>query len=206
MAPPPRSDGLSKGLSVAAVLLAVAALVMSFAIPGPAGAPGQDGTNGTDGQDGAQGPQGPQGNQGIQGPPGPGTLMNYSDTETNTVIEAMCTEYARMNVTITAPSDGYVVVTANMLTILRHTLGQRDSHIVKISTGPGDCILNGVYGMVTIEAGRGTEFYPQIIELTAVFPVTAQTFTFYVNGRMAEGADFNDQMERGTIVAVFHPL
>ncbi len=47
--------GVSKALSVVAVLVAVAALAMNFAVSGPQGAPGANGTNGTNGSSGADG-------------------------------------------------------------------------------------------------------------------------------------------------------
>ena len=72
MAAPPTASGggVSKVLSVVAVLLAVAALAINFVIPGPAGAAGADGTDGVDGDPGSQGLQGQQGAAGAQGPAG----------------------------------------------------------------------------------------------------------------------------------------
>src|SRR2546428_3227507 len=77
---------VSRTMSIAALVLAVAALALNFVWAGPAAAPGAPGpvgprgpagTNGTNGTNGAQGPQGPQGppgppgSDGAQGPAGP---------------------------------------------------------------------------------------------------------------------------------------
>ena len=65
----PSSEGVSRALSVVAVLLAALALVASVAVTGPAGVAG---TPGATGAVGPAGPQGPQGSQGETGPQGPG--------------------------------------------------------------------------------------------------------------------------------------
>jgi len=66
--------GLAKALSVVAVLLAVVALAINFAVPGPqgvAGAPGTDGDRGPTGPAGQTGPAGTTGATGATGPQGP---------------------------------------------------------------------------------------------------------------------------------------
>ncbi len=74
VAPPRGGNGLSRGLSIVAVILSAIALVISFAIPGPEGTPGMDGIDGAAGATGPQGPQGLQGNTGATGQQGlPGT-------------------------------------------------------------------------------------------------------------------------------------
>lgn len=65
--PAPKSSKMGMGLSAVAIALAAVGLILSLAIPGPAGAPG---ANGVDGTDGAQGPAGPAGPAGPTGPTG----------------------------------------------------------------------------------------------------------------------------------------
>jgi len=68
VATPPRSgDGLSRGLSVVAVILSALALVISFAIPG---ATGPEGAQGVPGETGPTGSIGPQGLAGVNGSDG----------------------------------------------------------------------------------------------------------------------------------------
>ncbi len=62
---------MSNVLSVVAVVLAVVALAVNFAIPGPAGVAGQTGPAGPTGATGATGPTGATGATGATGPAGP---------------------------------------------------------------------------------------------------------------------------------------
>jgi len=70
--------GVSKMLSVVAVLLAVVALAINFVVPGPQGA---SGTNGTDGADGTDGTNGAPGATGAQGPAGPAGADGANGTD-----------------------------------------------------------------------------------------------------------------------------
>ena len=70
VAPPTKGDGLSRGLSLVAVILAAVALVISFVVPGPTGLKGDAGPQGMTGVTGATGATGPQGPQGPAGPAG----------------------------------------------------------------------------------------------------------------------------------------
>jgi len=213
MAPAPsaggRGAGLSTALSAAAIALAVVALVVSFAVPGPAGltglqgATGETGPAGTQGLTGTVGPAGPAGPTGLQGPPGPGTLMNTSFTSTLTTIGAACTTYHQ--VTLTVPSNGTVVVNAQVFVSIDHTGGARDLAHVKVSSGPASCGISPYNWPVDVPASAPTDTvffgaFPQ-----APFPVTAGTYTFYLNGIMFVGPDANDSFYYANLLAVFYP-
>ena len=65
-----RGGGMANVLSLVAVILAVVALVIGFAVPGPLGSPGAAGAQGLAGATGVAGATGPAGPQGPQGDPG----------------------------------------------------------------------------------------------------------------------------------------
>src|SRR3972149_6799189 len=66
-----RQRGVSEAISMVAVVLAGAALLVAFSIPGPVGPSGTVGLTGPQGPTGSQGPTGGTGPQGPTGPEGP---------------------------------------------------------------------------------------------------------------------------------------
>ncbi len=101
---PRRAGGLGTVLSLVAVALAAAALVLSLVIPGPAGPAG---TNGADGATGPIGPTGPR------GPAGAGTLIvSQVRVTSGGLVMAGCMNYMRIDVSV--PGPGTVVLTTSM--------------------------------------------------------------------------------------------
>lgn len=213
--PPPKEASGSKMASVSMVLSVVAivlALVLAFILPGPAGPSGEKGdtgaagSNGSDGADGTDGSNGADGATGPQGPAGNGTLMNYSVDVNGPTIGSSCTNYADLNLDITVPSNGTIVVTALVLAHIDHTLGTEDRWIITIAqtsnfcgvTPPGyyiDVVPSSIASGIIWESGSAQ----------VIFPVTPGTHTFYLNGVMVNGQDAGDWFDRGNMVAVFYP-
>ncbi len=223
-APPPpivmreRGGRMGMGLSVAAVVIAILALILSLAIPGPAGVAGGPGAAGVPGPQGPAGPVGPQGltgdvgpagPAGPAGPPGAGTLMASAGTGTNIAsltIGASCTNYNAISVTIVVPSGGNIVVTAQVYVLLSHTTGTEDRLALIVSDAPGTCGGYPWYWFATIEASEPTQTLTERSgTFQNVFPVTAGTYTFYVDGWMVVGADANDRYQTANVLAVFYP-
>lgn len=202
-------------IAIVSLIIAVVALIMPFVIPAPEGPEGPQGVAGEDGQDGddgdtgpqgdtgAQGSQGPQGLQGLQGPPGPGTMMAWSSFGANIEMGACA---SIMNVTITVPSDGSIVVSAWQFDRLDHTIGTSDSYVRKISTTEADCVTDVFFsGSGSVPADAATGIYYQLNTLQRIYDVGAGTHTFHVSGRSTSGLNPGDQIVRGNVVAVFYP-
>lgn len=142
------------------------------------------------------------------GLPGPGSIMTFVTEGNELTINAYptCTNY--MSVTINVPSDGQVVVSSTVWLRISHTTGTDDVVLVVIGDAVDDCqYFDGQWRwQETVDGSIGTE---TALYLTAgpqrVFPVTAGSNTFYVNGVMFEGRDANDYFWRGNAVAVFYP-
>src|SRR3972149_1547818 len=123
-AAPPAPTGSKMGtmLGAVAIALAAVALILSLVIPGPVGPAGADGTDGTNGAPGPQGPGGGQGPAGAQGPAGPSPLMTSAVRVENAGLSmGACTEF--LNVTLTVPRSGTIVVTTSMHFWIDHTPG-----------------------------------------------------------------------------------
>ncbi len=215
MAPPPAAGGgsgggMGKWLSVLAVILAALALVLSVVIPGPTGAtgaPGADGTNGSNGTNGINGATGPRGLTGPQGPPGNGTLMVSSRTGATTTLQTTCTNYASGSITIVAPSNGTVVVTAQVWVQIDHTAGTRDLGYVMLGTTDTDCSASGSYMWpAEVPASVGTANPINLgASVQRPFVATTGSHTYYLNGYMASGQSAGDHFWFANMVAVFYP-
>lgn len=147
---------------------------------------------------------GAQGPQGLQGPPGPGTLMVSTVFGTVTTITASCQAF--MQLTITVPADGQIVISAWQYDLLSHTSGQTDAYWFKITTDVATCdAIDDQLGVYYIESGASTAVYGSTQSSQWIETVTAGTYTYYMAGYMAAGQDAVDRYVRGTMVAVFYP-
>ena len=184
-------SGLSKALSGAALALAIVALIVNFVVPG---SPGPAGPAGPAGSDGARG---------LQGPPGNGTLLASSSKDTTATIEASCTNY--LQVTITVPSSGTVVVWTQAWLAVDHTAGTRDLMNLQTSTVPTGCGIGPYSAAVDIPASDPTASAFHMISLQRPFAVAPGANTFYFNAIMQSGQNANDMFSSANMVAVFYP-
>ncbi len=211
--PPRRKMDASKPALVIAVIAMALALVGLVAFPGPVGEEGpqgEQGPEGPEGTDGEEGLTGATGATGPQGPAGPGTLMNYSSWISQGSIgdgAGNCMDLPFLNVTITAPSDGFVATWAQVNAYIDHDLGTEDLWIFLIETSPTDCVNLEGFSLDTVSADIPSDSNMQrSSSLQAIFPISAgQTVTYYVNGYMTIGWDVDDVFGRGSIIAVFYP-
>ena len=216
-----RAGGVSEAISMIAVVLAGAALLVAFSIPGPVGPSGTVGMTGPQGPTGSQGPtggtgpqgptgpEGPSGSQGPTGPTGPignGTLEADASHVGVQTIGATCTHYAGAEVAITVPGPGRVVVMTTLRLQVNHTAGTMDVSWSFIGSTPTDCVVDANATVYTLEAT-----VPDIIGTFTTFVLKAfavsgaGTFTFYVNGQMPSGQDAADIFQAASMVAVFYP-
>ena len=136
--------------------------------------------------------------------------MNYSSWTSQGNIgdgAGNCIDLRFLNVTITAPSDGFVVTWAQVNAYIDHDFGTEDLWILLIETSPTDCVNLEGFSLDTISADTPSDSNMQrSSSLQAIFPISAgQTVTYYVNGYMTVGWDVGDLFGRGSIIAVFYP-
>jgi hypothetical protein len=201
---------------------------------GPTGLTGAAGATGATGAQGSQGPTGATGQAGIScwdlnqnGVPDPltedrngDTLVNVDDCDgtavggpimewvfssTGTTIGSTCTNYAGMQVTITVPGSGTIVVSAWASEVISHTTGTRDNHWFKVSQDPTDCLDDDYIGLITIDADLPSDSQWPAVYTQRVTSVIVGTYTFYMNGIMVGGQDSGDTFRYGNMVAVFYP-
>jgi len=152
-----------------------------------------------------QGNTGPQGLIGPQGPPGNGTLMAYVTSNIATTITDPCVQYSGMVVSLTVPTTGTIVVQSTVVELISHTAGTMDNHWLRISPVSGDCSNSVFLGLFTVDSELPNDWVWPTISLQYAEPVSAGTYTYYVNCRMFEGADASDEFQYGSMVAVFYP-
>ena len=195
---------------------------------GMQGPQGQWGTNGTDGMDGINGISCWDLNQngipdiatedlngdmvvdvkdcaGAQGPPGQGTILEWAATNVYMDIGSTCTQFVGMEVTITVPSNGIVVLSSTIVLTLNHDQGIRDSVWIKISPTTGDCADDLWNRAEVVVEDMPTNTYWKTIHLDRIEPVFPGAHTYYVNAKMDSGVSMYDSFWNGSIVAVFYP-
>jgi hypothetical protein len=147
---------------------------------GATGATGAQGAKGDTGITGATGTVGATGATGATGPTGPagtGVVISYNDTYAHSSI-SLTTEYKTVsNVTITAPSNGYVILNVNAMAA---TGG--DQTIAALGLGT---TIDAYPNLLNTFAGTNgdadaTTYWPMTLQ--TVVPVTeGNTYTFFAN-------------------------
>ena len=203
--PPPsggRGGGVSQALSIVAVTLAAVALIVGFAIPGPAGPRGDTGATGP------PGPAGPTGDTGPQGPPGPagsGSLMVAGESPALfTTIGMACTD--AFSITMAVPATGTVLVTGVTRLSISHTNGVEDRWFITVSDASATCTVGSGSWLDSTPASvatSGTVYVSAVAQLA--FPVTAGSWNFYLGGWMVFGGDAGDRYLFAGLTAVFYP-
>ncbi len=213
---PAISGPMGSMLTLAALGLAVAALVVAAAFPGPAGPagmPGNDGAvgpTGPRGATGATGPQGPAGPtgatgpQGPAGPPGPGAVTAVHSVRSSITVAATCTHYTGAEVTITVPGAGQVFVYATLEVRTGHTNGFTDEVDLYLRTSSTLCGLDATTMWTYHPPEQPTGTYFDAIPLMNVFNVAgAGTYTYYLNGYTFGETATADSFWSANMMAVF---
>jgi hypothetical protein len=168
---------------------------------GPAGATGAMGSAGTNG---AAGPTGANGATGATGAASSGLIITSTSNGT-TYLTTTCQNYSGGTVTITVPQSGTIVVEANTWLILDHTTGTEDQLQLDIGTSATDVgdVYNTVYWSIPAAMPTFASIY-QTFTVRRAFPVTAGTYTYYLNGYMPSGASGNDKFWFCAMHATFY--
>ena len=112
--------------------------------PGPPGPQGEQGPIGLEGPIGPQGVQGAQGPQGEQGPQGPAGLTGIVSTDLSGQLNVPAGSFTILgNVTINAPTSGYVFLQAHINTLI---YGDGSTCSLAISTSTNPFIADGGQG------------------------------------------------------------
>jgi hypothetical protein len=173
-------------LSSIAVILALAALVTSFVVPGP---PGSQGT-------------------GPAGPPGPGTLINSTRSSfgpgPSLLFIVGCTNVHVVNLTV--PSAGKVVMTSTVYGQIEHTMGTTDIWgLYPLASGTG-CLFKDIGYIAELSGAAasdiGVNFGASVVR---AFTVSAGTYAFSLHIDMLSGESPNDFVSGAETVVVFYP-
>ena len=143
----------------------------------------------------------------VPGPRIPENVMAEHSRGGPFLIGLNCTHYAGAEVTLRVPGPGSIVVQATVGVGLGHTAGTADEVRIVLATTKMECTLNNQTAFVSIPASLASDStYYATVPLLRAFPVSvAGSFTFYVNGVMAQGAGATDRFDSASLVAVFHP-
>jgi len=143
----------------------------------------------------------------LPGPTAPGTLMAHRSRGGPATIGATCTRYPGAEVSIQVPGPGTVVVSATVGVGVGHEFGFDDEPRIVVAASSTDCSLNNYTAFVSVPATLPTDpVHFETVPLLRPFPVSSGgTYTYYVNGVMARGADAGDRFDSASLVAVFYP-
>ena len=107
---------------------------------------------------------------------------------------------------MTVPSNGYIVVSAQVRVRIDHTSGTEDYWVVTVGASATDCAGSPFTWIDTIEADVATDYAIQRMGSPQRFYlVSAGTYTYYLNGYMIQGQDPSDVFSLSNMVAVFYP-
>ena len=127
----------------------------------------------------------------------PGVAQAADDT--TTILDG--TVQALLEVTITAPADGYVLVTGSTDVFMQHTNGTRDLAFFGVSDQSADIGVDENKDII-LDAAAPTGLYSEVASMQKVYPVSAGANTFYLLGEELTG---NVQMGDMQLVAVYFP-
>ena len=176
-----RSGNVSLGLSIAAIVVALGAVGIGWAIPGPAGVPG---------------PPGPRGN---------GTIMANGGIERLTQVTSTCARSVGSEVSITVPGPGTIVATAKVWVALEHSGGATDQIVVTVNATT-NCTRDLWAGDALASFSLPADYYYYNVPVVRPFGVAAAgTYTYGVNGVMLQGASAGDGIHKSILVLVYYP-
>lgn len=173
---------------------------------GPTGAQGATGPAGAQGSQGVTGPQGAQGITGPKGVTGSGQIEVSASGSTTYLDNDTCRNYNLGTITITAATNGTIVVEANVRLLLSHTNGTEDQIILNIATTNNNCYDAYDEMITTFPSGLNT-FSQKNFTYTVrnVFTVSTGTYTYYLNGIKPYGIVNNDCFWYASMQAYFYP-
>jgi len=218
-----REKTVGRVMNAAALAVAVLALLLQFASPGPAGPPGSAGADGADGPEGVAGlacwdldqdgaPDIPSedangdlavGVLDCRGPRGPGALV-VSDGEIAVVaVNDTCTEFPGLRVTVDAPGPGLVVLHGTVVVRIQHAYGVPDNTWVNLAAS-GGCAFSAYSSVISVPAAAATGEYYVTAPMQRTYALSGPaSVTYGVNGISEAGSV--DYFFQGSLAAVFYP-
>ncbi|MFN7003523.1 MAG: hypothetical protein ACK4NW_08855 [Roseinatronobacter sp.] len=161
---------------------------------GPQGATGPQGETGPQGAPGPEGPIGPEGPQGATGPAGRERL-NDSNSAAPTRMASEWRSY--QTVTLTAPADGFVHVTATGYFTFAAS-NSRSEATCALNTTPAETLSAGRRTVASVSATLHETQVPFMVQ--RVFPVSAGRHSFRLACASVSRADIVERQ----LVASFH--
>ncbi len=121
-------------------------------------------------------------------------------------IGSSCTHYPGAEVAIRVPGPGTVVVSATVGVGIGHEFGIADEARIVVAFSKTDCALNNHTAFVSVPPTLPTDrlhFVTVPLLRPFVVPIGG-SYTYYVNGVMAQGADATDRFDSASLVATFY--
>ncbi|RLL50791.1 hypothetical protein D8Y20_10930 [Mariprofundus sp. EBB-1] len=129
------------------------------------------------------------------------TAVNNSGSPT-TIIAMTTTGQAIVTLTITAPANGFAIVTGKAFSVVNHTMGTMHLVGMKISTTSGDVAAGYDLSVSQAASQQPTAGYGKMISANAVIPVVAGANIIYLNAYAPVGAGHNIQQPKLTAIYV----
>jgi hypothetical protein len=170
---------------------------------GPPGSAGVVGRKGATGATGSTGARGATGTTGAVGPVGPVATFTASSIQT-LVPTTSCKNYTGGTVTVVAPTSGSVIVHAQALAFVIHTLNVEDQMRMFIGASNVDC-SPATSAVAFVPPAEPSNTYESTLTSDRVFTATAGSHTYYLNGTKPEGTDPDDEFLFGSMWAEFVP-
>jgi hypothetical protein len=128
-------------------------------------------------------------------------------TNSEVVIGSTCTTVPLLNVAITAPTTGKVVVRANLSGFIDHATGGMDEMSAHIGLGPADC--TSPFPAHAVSQGVSSGNYSFVLPVVVAFDVPPGTHTYYANAIMRSQSGGINRVNffgrSSSIEATFHP-
>lgn len=119
-------------------------------------------------------------------------------------IQSGCTNYNSVNVTV--PSNGTIVVRANLFVSLNHASGTRDYATFHIGLTSTQCSSADNHQRAAMVPTLGpTDTYDSQVGVEQAYSVSAGTYSYYANAKATSGQDGNDRIQEGILTADFFP-
>ena len=108
-------------------------------------------------------------------------------------------------VTIAVPSNGTILVQAQVWVELNHVSGTEDAAYLMVGDSPTNCAGAAFYWPIQVPSAAPSDLTDYGAFPQRPYLVTAGTYTFYLNGFMFLGPDASDGFIYVNMVAVFYP-
>jgi hypothetical protein len=152
------------------------------------------------------GPAGGKGVQGAQGPPGPGAVVKQGFNDNTTTLTGTCGYYPGSNISFSVSSPGTFVVTASVVILVDHVLGNYTFYTLSLTNASVPCnpdLNNFVEGDWSGALPSG-DLFPDYSLVQSFQVGIAGTYTFGIIGDQSGGTD-PTSFYFASVVGMFYP-